>query len=115
MAALCDLNRVFDAFRQIREPFNHFRGRLESMLNCDPTTVFLGQISALPNAQKRVMRIVHVSIFEKDVVRGHQWQISGVGLLHKPPLGLFLVRRSQRITFTVALQFDVEPVAKDLR
>ena len=72
-----------------------------------PAAVFLRNIRAVGDAQKRVVRLVHVGLSEMHVVGGDERQIFGVGQFDDR---LF---RGPFFGQTVPLQFDIEPVAED--
>ena len=114
-AAAGDLHRVFDGFRQVGEKRLHLRRRLEPVLHRQTAAVFLIHIGALPDAEKGVMRLIHLRIGEIDVVGGDERQVAGICLLNEPAFGGLFLRRMRLTVAAVPLKFDVKTVAEESR
>ena len=76
--------------------------------------LLLVNIGAFRDADQRIMGLVHVCLWEVDVIGGNQWQPHRIGHLDKAAFGRALALGRQATRPGVALQLDIQPVAKNL-
>ena len=101
-----DLDGVITGLRQVGEGLPHFRSSLEAVLDGHPATFVLPEEGAVGNAQKRVVRTVHLRGREIDIVRRHQRRAVLISVAHQKRFRRRLMRQS------VALQLHIKPVAE---
>ena len=107
-AAPGNLNGVFKGFRQIFEQGDHLLGRFEIVLRRQAAAVRCADHIAMGDTDQGVMGFIIVRIGEIGFVGRHQGQFQIIGQLHKIRLDDAFMLQS------VALQFDIETITKDL-
>ncbi len=105
-AAFGDFDGCRQRLRQIGEQRGHFGAGLEAMLGRELAAVAFGKEPPLGDAQQRVMRLVVLARGEVRLVGCHKRQPAGIGQIDQSRLDDALG------CHTVALQFDIEPVAE---
>ena len=107
-AAPGDLERVLQRLGQIGETLTHFIRRGQMVLVGDLAPVGDGDIGTTGDTQQRIMCLVHAGIGEIGLIRSDQRQVAGIGFIDQP------VFRLQFLRPAMALQFDIEAIAKGL-
>ena len=107
-AAPRDLDRVLHRFRQVRKQRDHFRARLETMLDRHLPPLAVGDEPPFGDRQQRVMRLVIAARREIALIGRNQRQVLRVGERHQPPLGIAFAIEA------VTLKLDVKPVAEHM-
>ena len=105
-AALGDLDRVVQGFRQVGEQHRHLVLGLQAVVARQATPVLLADQTVAGDGDQGVMGFEIVGLQEEGLVRSHQRQRHVVGELQR--VGLDLAAAP-----FVALQLDIEPVAED--
>ena len=110
-----NLDRVLNSLRQIREQLHHFVLRLEVVLRRQlPARARLIHIRPIGNTDQGIMRLEHIAVREVDVIGRHERNVARIGHFDEGRLCRGLSLRTDDLT-TMALQLDIEPVAKDRR
>ena len=107
-AALGDLDRGGQRFRNIGEQHRHFRAGLEAMIRGQLIAVGFGDETSAGDAQQRVVRFVIVRGGKIRLVGRDQRKTFCIGEIDQRAFGPPLLLDA------VALQFDIEPVAEQL-
>ena len=105
-AALRDHQRVADSLGNVGEQRRHLFGGFEIMLGRKARPVILGQLAAIADTQKHVMRHDHVAFFKTAVIRGHQRNIGTDRRVQQHRLGAPLGIEA------VPLQLDIDTARK---
>ena len=80
------------------------------MLRCQTASgLLLVHISALGDADHRIVGLKHRGFGEIDVVRRHQRQVQRIGEVHQPRLRHCLGMRQNACLHRMALQFHIQP------
>ena len=108
-AALGDLDRRGQRFRNVGEQHRHFRAGLEAMIRRQLIAVGFGDQAPAGDAQQRIVRFVIVRGGEIRLVGRDQRKTFCIGKIDQRGFGPPLLLDA------VALQFDIEPVAEQLR
>ena len=110
-AAFRDLDGVLQSLGQIGEKGRHLVGGLQIVLRSEAAAGFLlVDISALGDADQRVMGLVHVGLREINVVGGDQGQTQRIGHLDMAAFGRTFGLGILPALARMALQLDIEPV-----
>ena len=107
-AALRDHQRVADSLGNVGEQRRHLFGGFEIMLGRKARPVILGQLAAIADTQKHMMRHDHVAFFKTAVIRGHQRNIGTDRRVQQHRLGTPLGIEA------VTLQLDIDTARKRL-
>ena len=107
-AALGDQKRIIAGLGNIGEQVAHFSSRLEPMVRGEFPTIFLTNNGPLPDANKHVMGFIHIDRREIAVIGRNQRHIMIIGQLDQAGFDLFFKR------LTMALQFNIKAIAKDI-
>ena len=105
-AALRDHQRVADSLGNVGEQRRHLFGGFEIMLGRKARPVILGQLAAIADTQKHIMRHDHVAFFKTAVIRGHQRNIGTDRRVQQHRLGAPLGIEA------VTLQLDIDTARK---
>ena len=105
-AALRDLDRGGQRFRNVGEQHRHLGAGLETMIGRELLAIGLGDQLAAGDAEQRVVRFVIVIRREIRLVGRDQRQSLGIGEIDQAGLDAAL------LVDAVALQFDIEAIAE---
>ena len=108
-AALGNLDRGRQRFRDVGEQHRHLGAGLEAVIGGELVAIGLGDQPPAGNAQQRVVGLVIVIAREIRLVGCDQRQAFPVGEIDQPGLATTL------LVDAMALQFDIEPVAEQAR
>ena len=108
-AALGDLDRRSQRFRNVGEQHRHFGAGLEAVIGRELIAIGFGDQPAAGDAQQRVVRLVIVVAREIWLVGRNQRQSFGIGEIDQPGLDAAFLFDA------VALQLDIEAVAEQAR
>ena len=108
-AALGDLDRVLDGFRQIGKQSRHLALRLEIMVRREPAPVVFRDVASFRDAKKRVVGVENIALRKIGFVGSDERRAVVISPMQKLWLNRALARRG------VPLDLDIEPVAKDRR
>ncbi len=111
-AALGDFDRILNRFWQVGEERDHLLLRFEIVLRGQfAARVLLIHISAIGNANQRIMRLVHIRFREIHVICRDQRDALGIGHFDKAALGQAF-RFGQATVHGMTLQLDIKSIAK---
>ena len=105
-ATLRDHGAVARRLGKVGEQFRHLGRGLEIMFSCKARAVFLGQLAAVADADKHIMRGDHLAAVETAVIGRHKRKPGGKRRLKKDRLGALLCRQP------MPLDLDIETVGK---
>ena len=108
-AALRDLDRGGQRFRNVGEQHRHLGAGLEAVIGRELLAIGLGDQLAAGDAQQRVVGLVIVIRCEIWLVGRDQRQSLGIGEIDQAGFGAAL------LVDAVALQFDIEAIAEQIR
>ena len=106
-AALGDLDRVLDGFRQIGKQSRHLALWLEIMLGREPAPVVFRDVASFRDAEKRVVGFENIALFEIGFVGGDERHAIVIGPTQE--LGLNRALATQ----TVPLDLDIKALAEN--
>ena len=105
-AALGDLDRGGERFRNVGEQNRHFRARLEAMIRRKLLAIGLGDQTPAGDAQQRIVGFVVIRRSEVGLVGGDERKAFRIGKIDQTSFDTAFLLDA------VALQFDIKAVAE---